>query len=595
MNKDTNAPAGSDEATPGSSGARLESIAGDWAEGVRPVSISPRRGRLRWGIAIAIVACVAIVTGLGAFVLSGAGGTRSLTAGYAPKDTIVFLTVRTDLPGDQREKLVQLLAHFPGFKDRAQFDTGYDTLLNRLTGFVSQDLEYTSAFKPWTEGELSIAVTRVALPSTIDVAGILSLAGPKGTLPGTVEMVGIAALKDRAKAEDWIKSQTASEAYLPQDYAGTVVHIKPFGSTPTAYAVTEKVLLFGTPAAVKASLDTATIGSLEAEAGYRTAMASFSGDRIASFYVATRPLANALYGDVSGVGGLSREELDFALASMPGWLAGSLRVESDRFVVDMAAPGTGRSAGSSRHPSRLAAELPASTVALVEAHSVGQLVRQALAAYGGAEAPASYRSLVQTVQAGIKAIGGVDWLGDAALAVTGDGTTFSGGLVAEAGDSETAAAEVGLLTNALVLTSNTTGIVTRQETYKGTTITLVHVPANTLYGNPALDAALAAKGSLIVVGWDEDFVKAVLDTTPGSSLARVGDYRAAMHDAGEYNTMSVFVNLGVLVDQVGPSMLSADRSYYDLYIKPYLSHLGGVALVQTDDQPIISKLVVMAK
>jgi hypothetical protein len=88
------------------------------------------------------------------FVLSGGAGAKSLTASVAPKDTIAFLEVRTDLPGDQHAKLADFMSHFPGFKDRAQFDTALDELLNRLTSAVSPDLTYTSAFKPWMEGEV---------------------------------------------------------------------------------------------------------------------------------------------------------------------------------------------------------------------------------------------------------------------------------------------------------------------------------------------------------------------------------------------------------------------------------------------------------
>ena len=44
------------------------------------------------------------------------------------------------------------MTHFPGFKDRAQFENGFDELLNRITGQISPQLTYTSAFKTWTSG-----------------------------------------------------------------------------------------------------------------------------------------------------------------------------------------------------------------------------------------------------------------------------------------------------------------------------------------------------------------------------------------------------------------------------------------------------------
>jgi hypothetical protein len=74
-----------------------------------------------------------------------------------PKNAVAFLEIRTDLPGDQHAQLADFLSHFPGFKDRAQFDTAMDKLLNKLTGGISPDLQYSSAFKPWLEGEVSMA------------------------------------------------------------------------------------------------------------------------------------------------------------------------------------------------------------------------------------------------------------------------------------------------------------------------------------------------------------------------------------------------------------------------------------------------------
>lgn len=589
MDRDWTTPAGSAEpassagqakagpaAPSGAPGARLEALGDDWAAGVGAVELSPRRGRMRWGVAIGIVACVAIVTTLGAFILSGAAGTKSLTVGFVPKQTVFFMTVRTDLPGDQHDKLVEFTAHFPGFKDRAQFDTAFDEVLNRLTSSVSQDLSYTWAFKPWMAGEISIAVTRIAYPDTVDAVAIVSV-------------------KDRAKAEDWIKSVLASESYVGASYGGTTVYAKGSGATASAYAVTDKALLFGTPSAVRASLDAGTNGSLEGEANYKAAMKSFSGDRVASFYMATGPLMSELYGSLGQSAGLSRDDIAFMLSSMPPWLAGSVRVESDRVVVDMASPKMGTTASLGNHSSRLAGQVPASTIGIVEVHSVGQLVNRAIAMYEAPLAPAGYRSIATSVRDALKTVGGIEWLGDAAVVVTENGTTFSGGLVAETKDSQTAGLKVDTLTNLLTLSSSSFGIVTHEETYKGVRITVAHMDANSTSGTPALDIAFASKDNLIIAGWDAAFVKAMIDTTPANSLAAQGDYKSAMAAAGESNEMSVFVNVGAIAAQMGPSMYPSDPTYYDLYLKPYLSHLGGVAVAQIDAQPIVTKIVVMAK
>src|SRR5664280_2423083 len=181
-----------------------------WAANVHPVSVSPRSKRLRWGIAGAIVVAVDVATAAGALALSGAAGSKSLTASLAPKNSVAFLEVRTDLPGDQHARLADFMSHFPGFKDRAQFDNALDEVLNKLTSQVSPDLRYSSAFKPWMEGEVSIAVT--------EVDSVVSQSPPG--------VVAIFALRDRAAAETWVTDELnrSSIKTTSQDYALSLIH-----------------------------------------------------------------------------------------------------------------------------------------------------------------------------------------------------------------------------------------------------------------------------------------------------------------------------------------------------------------------------------
>ena len=173
------------------------------------------RGRkLRWVVAIAVVTVVTLVSAAGVFFLSGGGGAaKSLTAGNAPQETLVFVDFRTDLPGDQHQKLADFMTHFPGFKDRAQFENAFDELLNRVTSQISPELTYTSAFKAWTSGEISIAVTDLGL-----TAGLISGAAPQGAL--------IVSLKDRDAAEAWVASEAARRGliFTASTYAGTTLH-----------------------------------------------------------------------------------------------------------------------------------------------------------------------------------------------------------------------------------------------------------------------------------------------------------------------------------------------------------------------------------
>jgi hypothetical protein len=299
-----------------------------------------------------------------------------------------------------------------------------------------------------------------------------------------------------------------------------------------------------------------------------------------------------MFGPLADQRAISQNEIDFVLGRMPAWLAGSVRVESDRVVVEMAMPRIQGSLDLGNHKSALASRLPASTVGLVEVHSVGRTVMSALGLPD--TAPSEYRDWAQTIIDTLRQIGGLDWLGDVSLAVTQDGDTLSGGLVAQATDSETASVKLGLISNLLGLSSLTTGITTHQETYKGVVITVAHLPGSGALGLPeAVDVALACKGELLIAGRDIDFVKAVIDTTPGTSLAAQSDYKAVMGVAGESNAGAVYVNVGAVAKQRGPAL--SGSTYYDQYLKPYFDHLGAAALSRIDGQVIMLRLVMMAK
>ncbi|MGA3057548.1 MAG: DUF3352 domain-containing protein [Candidatus Limnocylindrales bacterium] len=579
----------------------------EWAAGVHPVAISAGSRRLRWGVAVATVLVVALATTAGAFVLSGAAGAKSLTAGMAPKNSIFFMEVRTDLPGDQRAKLADFLSHFPGFQDRAQFDSALDVLLNKLTSEVSPDLRYSSAFKPWIEGEVSIAVTSLGgypatwAGATPIVAGMgpSSTPGYGGCLPACSppSAVAIFALKDRSGAERWANDELSrlNVKTTPQDYAGTTLYSAGPDGTQGAYALTEHDLVLGTVTGVKAALDTRSDGSLAENPDYQAAMKSLSGDSLACFYVNLPTLVRQgieSYG--SAMYGLLGATLPPALdtKAMPAWLAGAVRAESDRMVVEMTMPRTG-TASLGNHVSRIASSLPGSTVGVLEMHSLGRFVGSGLAALESMPPlPGVDTSSIDLVKSALSLIG-TDWLGDGTAVVTRDGSTFDGGVVVEASDAATAQSKVDLIANLVGLSSIATGFKSHGETYKGHKITVVTVPESAGYGR--LQLAIGARDNLIVVGYTDAFVKAVLDTTPASSLASQADYSAAMGAAGTSNEGSLYINVPALEDQIGRAVLPSSPSRWTLDYMPYFGHVGGIACAVIDGNTVILRLVVPAR
>ena len=553
--------------------ATLVPIGEAWAADVHPVPVSPRSKRLRWGIAGAIVVAVIVATVAGAFALSGAAGSKSLTAGIAPKNSVAFLEVRTDLPGDQHARLADFMSHFPGFKDRAQFDNALDEMLNKLTSEVSPDLRYSSAFKPWMEGEVSIAVT--------DISSAVSQSPPG--------VVAIIALKDRAAAETWVTSELkrSSIKTTSQDYAGAKLYATGSGLNQGAYAFMNQALLLGTVDGVKAALDTPTMGSLADNANYQAAMKSLSGDSLARFYVDAGSYLGSMLG--SQRSGLST--LGLATKDPLTWIAGSVRAESDRMVVDVAMPRVTGS-GADNHTSRLASALPGSTVGVFESHSIGAQITKQLDALGSGTSGIPADS-VKSVKDALARFGGIDWLGDGVAVVTKDGSSYGGGLVVEAGDVATAKAKAATITTLAALAGGTLKLTSRDETYKGVDITVISFPGGP-DGKP-VEVAVAAKDNLVVAGYTDAFVKAVIDTTPNSSLASSPGYSAVMSSAGANNMTSGYVNIPALEDQIGQALLASQSSRWTLDYKPYFDHLGGVGYTVVDGNTVVLRLVIMAK
>jgi hypothetical protein len=551
-----------------------------WAPGVSPVTVVPSRShRGRWAIAGAVVLIVALLTAGGAFVLAGAGGQKSLTAGVAPKNAIAFLETRVDLPGDQHAKLADFMSHFPGFQDRAQFNTALDELLSRLT-FAGANLSYTTDFKPWMQGEVSVALVNE---------------GPNAS----TGVVVIFAVKDRAGAEKWAASQLAraGTSFTNEDYAGTKIYATGAGMNDEAYAVTDQDLFIGTTPGVKSALDSKANGSLADNAKYQAAMKSLSGDSLARLFVDTGSIASltsvSAMGAMASFGGMMQAGAPSVLSTMdvPAWIAGSIRAESDRAVVTITMPRTAASnLGIANHSSTLASRLPGSTVAVSETHSIGKIIGGVIPMLQSQSGMTASGEMAQ-VTGVLSKIGGTDWIGDGAEVLTKDGSTYGGGIVVEAPDSAAAAVKESSITNLVALAGATLQVTSRDEAYKGVTVTLITVPADVTGGMP-IEIAVAAKDNLIVAGYTDAFVKAVIDTTPSNSLASQADYSNVMAQAGSSNEQSFYVNVPAVEDQIG-QMYSPARWASDY--KPYFDHLGGVAGSVIDGDTVTLRIVISAR
>jgi hypothetical protein len=589
-----------------------------WAPGVGAAPVPSKSRRVRWGIALGFVAIVAIVGTAGAYVLSGtAGAGQSLTAAYAPKGTISFTVLRTDLPGDQHQKLADFLNHFPGFKDRALFDSALDTELNHIVSSVSPDLTYTSAFKPWMQGEISIASTSLgslgsgSLLGSMGGLGMGAMMGGLGAtgltvgsgtqLPAAVVMV---ALKDRTAAEKFVSSEVSKlgQTFTSSSYAGATLYTTGSGNSAASYAFTDNVLLLGTPDGVKGSLDAKSKGSLAADDNYKAAMKSLSGDSVATFYIAESALIKSELASIP-TSTLPQDDINYLLGNIPAWVAGQVRAESDHLLIETTMPRPGISPAPGNHVSKLAGLVPASTVAIVETHSIGEIATSALDSLTSQGAPLDLRNQLNAVKTAIAGFGGLDWLGDGAVVVTKNGSTYDGGVVVQTTDAKTANDKLALV-RTLVTATGGSGISSTDETYKGVTITTLRTSGGTALAPGISDTtgmmldtsiSFAAKDGLIIAGAGDAFVKSVIDTSSSNSLASSDTYKAALAAAGDSNAGSAYVDIPTIVAGVVADLPSSEAASFNTDVKPYLDHVGGAAFANIDGPTITVRFIVMAK
>ena len=132
---------------------------------VEPVNPGPvrsrRTSRTRWVIA-ALVTAVVLATSAGGFMLLSAGAATSTLVGYVPPNSLAYLELRLDAPGDQRQNAANLLSHFPGFADQSTLNTKLDEALDQLVGRASGGRQnFTGTIKPWLGDSMAIVGTRV--------------------------------------------------------------------------------------------------------------------------------------------------------------------------------------------------------------------------------------------------------------------------------------------------------------------------------------------------------------------------------------------------------------------------------------------------
>jgi hypothetical protein len=354
------------------------------------------------------------------------------------------------------------------------------------------------------------------------------------------------------------------------------------------------VLIGGDLDTVHKIIDAKGADGLAATADFKAALANSPKDRVGFFYLQLKKFFDAQTALAPSMAPMAKELLD----KIPAWVGGSALFESDSVVLDEVAPQPTGVAVAANRVSAIATHLPATTVATFEAHDVGKAIKDAVKQY---QSIPTYKADVDKVLEALDKVGGLDsftsWLGDVAIAVTLDGTTVGGGAVVALPDkaaADAASAKFAALKN-LVALAGLPGAKVTSEAHGAATITTIDlgslkdlenlVPGGaSVFGgglspsSPMSDARIALSytvtDDLAVIGVGGDaFVKAVLDTKAGASLADQARYKTAIERVGASNTSQGYVDVAAIVKaveaQLPPDVLKAYVKDSKPYVAPF--------------------------
>ncbi len=562
---------------------------GTSAPDVAPVSPAdpPARpkGLVRWGIALAAVAVMVGVVSIAAVMLA-AGATSSAVQGWMPARTVAYLEIRADLPGDQRAKVGDIVAKFPGFADQASLDAKIDEALQRM--LEGSGVSWTADVKPWLGGEVGLAVTSVVFDvAAMPGLGANGLDGPDlGKAPddGAVALV---AVKDAGAAKAFASKQLGGKQTTETYAGGEITIVSGLLKSNLAFAVRDGVLILGPEKTVKAALDTKGASPVAASESFAAARKSAPSAYIGFGYLDLAALVDASLAMAGDQAMLPQACLDQVTGMIPAWTAGSARAGDSALIFESTTPTDGAGTSDLKGTdSAIAAHLPPTTVAAIEVRDLGPRVVDAVDALKKVLAcePAAADAIKQVEQA-LAAAGGVEalvgWAGDTAIAAEAGNGTLGGGLAATVTDEAAAGRTLDQVQALLALGGAGAGITSTKEAYGDGEILVITIPSQDI---PAEAAALVPKigvtiqRGVFVLG-TLDFVKHVVDTTANASLASSDVYKRAIETAGGAGISDVFVDIAGIRSAVESMLPAAEKAKYETEIKPFLAPLEAFASV----------------
>jgi len=544
----------------------------------RPAGASNRTRWIVAGLALVLVAGITIGAGI---LLSGRATPEAL--GYIPSSMTAVAEVRMDLPGDQLQKVGNLLAHFPGFKDQSTLSQKITESLSKLTTRVSGGaVDYATKIVPRIAGPLFAGFDlNPAKPSE-----------PNGVLVATTD--------GKADCATLFTGSTTTST------VGSLAMLTNADGT-LGCALDGRYALIGSPATIQAAVDAhSKHAGMDQDPTYRTARQALGGDQLATYYVSGRlydeipqmlanlPGASAI--PANPFGGFPQ------MASAPSWLIAGLHAEDDAVVFDAIAGPTrppasasGASAGSPLpslltappdRAGRIASLVPGDALAMADLHGAGIGLENLVTLL---RSQPSLQSALGQVDTALAAVGGVQqlvgWVDDAGIVVVPDGTGVAGGVILVAPDEATATSRVQQLLGFVNLAAASANLNVHQETIAGTSVTFIDGNLGSLVpaagsgatglpdGAGTFSIAVAAHGSAVYIGSGATFAHQVLELAAGSSLADQAAYQALVKRTSASSSGEIYLSASGIVGLADGALPSDAKASFETDVKPYLDPL----------------------
>lgn len=548
--------------------------AGAALEPPRLASAEPVKGgfpNARW--IIALLATVAVVAVIGAVILLA--GPRPAAAPllpqYAPADVTAYAELRLDVPGDQRDRLVSFMSHFPGFEDPASFEQKINDTLEQLSQRSGGQFSWQRDVEPWFGGQVGLVLTE--------------LTAGEGMTPALTVAFSV---KDRTRLDQLI-AVGGMTGMASQLYRGTTVYTGTINSNPISAAVTDDALLVALRVEdIQAALDVKAgeRPSLAADPAFSEQMARLDADRLGAMYFNGAKLAESLR---ELMGDMPVGLLDEQLAALSSTVVVQLRVEDDRLALTshiQPAPGASGQPLPANKSTALAQRSPADTIVYVEVHETGKVVKRAIEQIlalmttdGASPVPPNIEQFLGTPPEDF-----LDFLDDAAISITAAGSRYGGGLIATVTDEQVAVQRLERIVSSLRALAAFGGEVplTITDVQHGEVTVTVFALQMPDAGLPFSSISYAISDGQLILGFD-GFVTDALDRTPESSLASAPAFTAALTAAGAEHAGLTYVDISRLRVLFEDFIPAEQKAMYELEVQPFVLPFTQLLMVNTSE------------